>query len=61
MQTHLDIYGDHSHLTESFRQFASQIKPGGTLIFHEDLPLMSGITYSGQGPADVKAQDIKAG
>jgi len=56
---HLDIYGDHSHLTESFRQFASQIKPGGTLIFHEDLPLMSGITYSGQGPADVKAQDIK--
>jgi len=56
---HLDIYGDHNHLTESFRQFASQIKPGGTLIFHEDLPLMSGITYSGQGPADVKAQDIR--
>ncbi|MBS1529941.1 MAG: UDP-N-acetylmuramate--L-alanine ligase [Bacteroidetes bacterium] len=56
---HLDIYGDHSHLTDSFRQFASQIKAGGTLIFQEDLPLMSGITYSAHGPADVKAQDIR--
>lgn len=56
---HLDIYGNHSQLTESFRQFASQIKPNGTLIFHEDLPLMSGITYSAQGPADVKAQYIR--
>ena len=25
---HLDIYGDHSHLTSSFKQFASQIKTG---------------------------------
>jgi UDP-N-acetylmuramate--alanine ligase len=56
---HLDIYGDHNHLTDSFRQFASQIKEGGTLIFHEDLPLMNGITYSAHGPADVKAQDLK--
>ncbi|HWD90043.1 MAG TPA: UDP-N-acetylmuramate--L-alanine ligase [Mucilaginibacter sp.] len=56
---HLDIYGDHNHLTDSFRQFASQVKPGGTLIFHEDLPLMSGITYSAKGPADVKAQNIR--
>jgi UDP-N-acetylmuramate--alanine ligase len=55
---HLDIYGNHSQLTDSFRQFASQIKEGGTLIFHEDLPLMSGITYSAQGPADVKARNI---
>ncbi|MFB9843259.1 UDP-N-acetylmuramate--L-alanine ligase [Mucilaginibacter ginsenosidivorans] len=56
---HLDIYGNHSQLTESFRQFASQIKANGTLIFHEDLPLMSGITYSANGPADVKAQYIR--
>jgi UDP-N-acetylmuramate--alanine ligase len=55
---HLDIYGSHNQLTDSFRQFASQIKEGGTLIFHEDLPLMNGITYSGQGPADVKAQNV---
>ena len=26
---HLDIYGDHEHLTDSFRQFASQIKESG--------------------------------
>jgi UDP-N-acetylmuramate--alanine ligase len=56
---HLDIYGDHNHLTDSFRQFASQIKENGTLVAHEDLPLTSGITYSAQGPADVKGQNIR--
>lgn len=57
---HLDIYGSHDQLTESFRQFASQIKEGGTLIYHEDLPLTTqGITYSAQGPADVKAVNIR--
>jgi UDP-N-acetylmuramate--alanine ligase len=57
---HLDIYGNHEQLTQSFRQFASQVKQGGTLIYHEDLPLTTpGITYSGKGPADVKAQNIR--
>ena len=57
---HLDIYGSHDQLTESFRQFASQLKENGTLIYHEDLPLTTeGITYSGQGPADVKAVNIR--
>ncbi len=56
---HLDIYGNHDQLTNSFIQFASQIKPGGTLIFHEDLPLTIGTTYSAQGPADVKGQNIR--
>jgi UDP-N-acetylmuramate--alanine ligase len=56
---HLDIYGSHDQLTDSFRQFASQIKEGGTLIFHEDLPLMTGVTYSAHGPADVKGQNIR--
>jgi UDP-N-acetylmuramate--alanine ligase len=55
---HLDIYGSHEQLIEAFRQFAAQIKASGTLIFNEDLPLMSGITYSAQGPADAKAQNI---
>ena len=31
---HLDIYGDKESLVESFRQFVSQIKPGGTLILN---------------------------
>lgn len=56
---HLDIYGSHDQLTESFRQFAGQIKENGVLIVHEDLPLTSGVTYSAHGPADVKAQDIR--
>ena len=57
---HLDIYGSHEQLTDSFRQFASQIKDGGTLIYHEDLPLTAqGITYSAGGPADAKALNIR--
>ncbi|MCC2548662.1 UDP-N-acetylmuramate--L-alanine ligase [Hymenobacter sp. BT175] len=31
---HLDIYGDKESLVESFRQFVSQIRPGGTLILN---------------------------
>ncbi|UOE36349.1 UDP-N-acetylmuramate--L-alanine ligase [Hymenobacter monticola] len=31
---HLDIYGDQSHLIESFRRFVAQIKPGGTLLIN---------------------------
>jgi UDP-N-acetylmuramate--alanine ligase len=56
---HLDIYGNHEKLTESFEQFASQIKDNGILIFHEDLPLTSGITYSAHGPADARAINIR--
>jgi len=57
---HLDIYGSHDQLTESFRQFASQLKENGILIYHEDLPLTTnGITYSAHGPADVKAINIR--
>jgi UDP-N-acetylmuramate--alanine ligase len=36
---HLDIYGDHEHLTESFGMFAAQIKAGGQLIAKQGLPL----------------------
>lgn len=58
---HLDIYGDKSRLTESFKLFVSQIKPGGTLIFHQGLDLQSGITYSysGTDAADVTAKNIR--
>ena len=31
---HLDIYGDKDALIESFRQFAGQIQPGGTLLLN---------------------------
>src|ERR1700761_6678245 len=56
---HLDIYGDHSHLEESFRLFASQLKEGGTLIRKKGLPLDGGITYSIKEHADVFAANIR--
>ncbi len=55
---HLDIYGDHQHLTDSFKQFASQLKPGGRLIHRKGLPLDSGDTYSIDGDADAVAENI---
>jgi len=34
---HLDIYGDHEKMLDSFREYASQIKENGSLIIHHDL------------------------
>lgn len=57
---HLDIYGDHSHLTESFRLFASQIKEGGKLIYRRGLLIQhDGITYAAEENADTIAQNIR--
>jgi UDP-N-acetylmuramate--alanine ligase len=56
---HLDIYGDHSHLTDSFKQFASQLKEGGKLIYKKGLPLNTGLTYSIKEDADVMAKNIR--
>jgi UDP-N-acetylmuramate--alanine ligase len=57
---HLDIYGDHGQLTESFRLFASQIKEGGTLIYRNGLPIEhSGITYVAGADAQAKAENIR--
>ncbi len=56
---HLDIYGDKSHLDESFNLFAAQIKSDGTLFFHKGLPLGNGITYAAEEIADVCTQNIR--
>jgi UDP-N-acetylmuramate--alanine ligase len=56
---HLDIYGDHEHLTASFKQFASQIKPGGKLIHRKGLPLETGFTYAVEAEADAGASNIR--
>jgi UDP-N-acetylmuramate--alanine ligase len=56
---HLDIYGDHSSLTESFRLYASQIKPGGQLIHRKGLALDNGFTYSINEDADAAAKNIR--
>jgi UDP-N-acetylmuramate--alanine ligase len=57
---HLDIYGDHAHLTESFKLFASQIKVGGTLVHKKGLPLDTGYTYAiDDATADAHAANIR--
>ncbi|MFY7827590.1 MAG: UDP-N-acetylmuramate--L-alanine ligase [Flectobacillus sp.] len=38
---HLDIYGDHNHVLESFRMFVGQIKAGGKLFQRKGLALES--------------------
>ncbi len=55
---HLDIYGDHAQLTESFKLFAGQIKSGGTLIYHKGLLLDGGVTYGIDAEADANASSI---
>jgi len=57
---HLDIYGDHEHLTASFKQFASQIKSGGILVHRKGLPLNAGYTYAiNDYTADAHAANIR--
>ncbi|TCD02178.1 UDP-N-acetylmuramate--L-alanine ligase [Pedobacter frigidisoli] len=56
---HLDVYGDKSHLDESFRLFAGQLKENGTLYVHEGLPLENGISYAASLTADSRAVNIR--
>ncbi len=56
---HLDIYGDKDSLTDSFRQFVGQLKPGGRLIKHAGLPLNGGVTYAAEGEAEIAASEIE--
>lgn len=59
---HLDIYGDHLHLEQSFRLFASQIKDGGELIYRRGLPIArNGINYSIDEHSDIVATNVRIG
>jgi UDP-N-acetylmuramate--alanine ligase len=55
---HLDIYGDESHLHESFNLFADQLKPEGRLFIKDGLPI-AGITYSANGQSAINAKNIR--
>ncbi|WP_199120648.1 UDP-N-acetylmuramate--L-alanine ligase [Pedobacter sp. ASV28] len=55
---HLDIYGDASHLEESFHLFASQLKENGKLFIKQGLPI-DGITYSATYKADLQAKHMR--
>jgi len=56
---HLDIYGDKLHLVESFKQFTSQLKEGGRLIYRQGLDLSGGKTYSANVVADIQAVNVR--
>jgi UDP-N-acetylmuramate--alanine ligase len=62
---HLDIYGDKSHLDESFAMFLSQVKPGGMIIAKFGLEVLeyedvTCITYSlDNEAATVNAHNIR--
>ena len=56
---HLDIYGDKSHLIESFKQFTSQLKPGGKLLYRKGLDLSNGHTYAASAVADIQAVNVR--
>jgi len=55
---HLDIYGDESHLHESFNLFADQLKENGRLFVKDGLPI-AGITYSATGESALNAKNIR--
>ncbi len=56
---HLDIYGDHQHLIDSFRLFIGQVKDGGTRIVHEGLDLPATWYYDIDKGADIYASNIR--
>ena len=56
---HLDIYGDKSHLIESFKQFTSQLKPRGKLLYRKGLDLSNGHTYAASAVADIQAVNVR--
>ena len=63
---HLDIYGSHEKVIESFQLFASQIKDGGALVMKKGLPVgnvpganYKTYTYSITESADFCAENIE--
>ncbi len=55
---HLEIYGNAEQLQESFRLFAGQLKPTGTLIMRSGLPLVHGVTYGIENISGISANGI---
>ena len=55
---HLDIYGDATELTKTFKAFSECIKPDGKLFVKNGLPL-KGITYGVDDDADYSAKNIR--
>ncbi len=69
---HLDIYGSHEYMKESFNLFAQKLGDGGLLIYRKDLPIMasalpegvksvdySGSVHAGHCAANIQIKDGK--
>lgn len=55
---HLDIYGDKSHLLESFQLFLDKVVEDGTRIIKKGLEFKGQISYSGHEVADAYASNV---
>jgi len=62
---HLDIYGNHKEVIKSFKEFISQIEPGGTLLYRYGLDMeetwskhIRVYSYSISADADFAAKNI---
>lgn len=55
---HLDIYGDESHLIESFEMYLDRVVDGGKRIVKKGLPFQGDISYSQHIEADAYAKNI---
>jgi len=60
---HLDIYGNHENLKIAFEKFASQIKPGGSLIFSSKIEALNSncktLKYGIAANAELRAENIR--
>ena len=63
---HLDIYGNHEEMKETFLEFASQVRSGGTLILNSEIsnafPEQADkniLTYSLSGESDFHTVDLQ--
>lgn len=55
---HLDIYGNHQALKDSFVAFTERIKPDGALVVRNGLPL-KGITYGIEDDSDFTIRNLR--
>ncbi|MFZ4863812.1 UDP-N-acetylmuramate--L-alanine ligase [Sphingobacterium sp. Mn56C] len=55
---HLDIYGDESHLIDSFKLFLDRVVDGGKSIVKVGLPFQGDISYTRDGVADAYAANV---
>ncbi|MCW0482524.1 UDP-N-acetylmuramate--L-alanine ligase [Gaoshiqia sediminis] len=63
---HLDIYGSHEAIIESFNDFVAQVKPGGAVVVKRGLPIVqsrnrqiSHYSYSINEQADFQAVNLE--